>query len=174
MTRSEQLEHRIRTLLLIFMVGLIVSGLTAFPLESELRWLTARLGADSTSGVAGWLVTVRDALIATNARYPFLAYGTDWLAFAHLVIAVAFVGPLRDPVRNVWVVTFGLIACAAVVPLALVAGAVRGIPLYWRLIDCTFGVAGAALLWPCRRAIGELAALAYAGRTEPHQSRSDP
>ena len=96
------------------------------------------------------------ALIATNARYPFLAYGTDWLAFAHLVIAVAFVGPWRDPVRNRWVVTFGLIACAGVIPLALIAGAVRGIPLYWRLIDCAFGVGGAALLWPCARAIQEL------------------
>ena len=44
-----------------------------------------------------WLVTVRDALIATNDRYPFLAYGYDWLAFAHLVIAVAFVGPFAIP-----------------------------------------------------------------------------
>ncbi|SCF41963.1 hypothetical protein [Micromonospora mirobrigensis] len=33
-----------------------------------------------------------------------MLYGTDWLAFAHLVLAVAFWGPLRDPVRNVWVV----------------------------------------------------------------------
>jgi hypothetical protein len=159
MTRRETLERRIRALLLIFIVGLVISGLTAFPLESELRWLTGLLGVESTAGVAGWLVTVRDALVATNGRYPFLAYGTDWLAFAHLVIAVAFIGPLRDPVRNVWVVTFGIIACAAVVPLALVAGAIRGIPLYWRLIDCMFGVGGAALLWPCRRAIRELEGL---------------
>ncbi len=69
------------------------------------------------------------------------------------MIAVAFIGPLRDPVRNAWVVTFGLIACAAIVPLAFIAGAIRGIPLYHRLIDCAFGVGGAALLWPCRRAI---------------------
>lgn len=162
--RSEILLARIRTLLLAFIVGLVLSGVTAFALETELRWLTGLLGAGASTrpedveGVVRWLVTVRDALVATNARYPFLAYGTDWLAFAHLVIAVAFIGPLRDPVRNAWVVTFGLIACAAVVPLALIAGAVRGIPLYWRLIDCAFGVGGAALLWPCRRAIQELEA----------------
>ena len=161
-TRTEQLERRVRLLLLLFIAGLVLSGLTAFPLETELRWLTGALGAgpdtrpQEVTGVLRWLVTVRDALIATNARYPFLAYGTDWLAFAHLVIAVAFVGPWRDPVRNRWVVTFGLIACAGVIPLALIAGAVRGIPLYWRLIDCAFGVAGAALLWPCARAIQEL------------------
>jgi hypothetical protein len=163
MTRRELLERRIRALLLVFIAGLLLSGLTAFPLETELRWLTGALGSTNAGGVAPWLVTVRDALVATNDRYPFLAYGTDWLAFAHLVIAVAFLGPLRDPVRNVWVVTFGLIACAAVVPLALIAGAVRGIPFYWRLIDCAFGVGGAALLWPCRRAIGELERLATAG-----------
>jgi hypothetical protein len=162
MTRTEQLERRVRLLLLLFIVGLVVSGLTAFPLEAELRWLTGALGAgpetrpQDVAGVLRWLVTVRDALIETNGRYPFLAYGTDWLAFAHLVIAVAFVGPWRDPVRNRWVVTFGLIACAGVIPLALIAGAVRGIPLYWRLIDCAFGVGGAALLWPCARAIREL------------------
>ena len=164
MTRAERLERRVRRLLLLFMTGLVLSGLTAFPLEAELRWLTGALGAgpgarpQEVTGVLRWLVTVRDALSATNASYPFLAYGTDWLAFAHLVIAVAFVGPWRDPVRNRWVVTFGLIACAGVVPLALIAGAVRGIPLYWRLIDCSFGIAGAALLWPCARAIEELEA----------------
>ena len=63
-----------------------------------------------------WLLTVREGLGATNRAYPFLAYGTDWLAFAHLVIAVLFVGPLRDPVRNRWVIEWGMIACAAVVP----------------------------------------------------------
>ena len=168
MPQSEILLVRIRALLLAFIVGLVLSGLTAFPLETELRWLTGVLGADASTqpadvdGVLRWLVTIRDALIATNARYPFLAYGTDWLAFAHIVIAVAFIGPYREPVRNAWVVTFGLIACAAVVPLALIAGAIRGIPLYWRLIDCAFGVGGAALLWPCRRAIQELEALGVA------------
>ena len=162
MTREEQLLRRSRTLLLAFITGLVLSGLTAFPLETELRWVTGFLGAGPGAqpadmpGVLRWLVTVRDALSETNARFPFLAYGTDWLAFAHLVIAVAFIGPLRDPVRNAWVVRFGLIACAAVIPLALIAGAMRGIPLYWRLIDCTFGLGGAALLWPCDLAIREL------------------
>lgn len=162
MTRTQQLERRVRWLLLLFIAGLVVSGVTAFPLVTELRWLTGLLGAgpgtrpEEVGGVLRWLVTVRDALIETNDRYPFLAYGTDWLAFAHLVIAVAFVGPLREPVRNRWVVTFGLIACAGVIPLALIAGAVREIPFYWRLIDCSFGIGGAVLLWPCARMIGEL------------------
>ena len=97
-------------------VGLVSSGLTAFALETELRWLTGFLGiaedaeASRSSGFEWWLVTVRAALIETNARYPFLAYGTDWLAFAHLVIAVFFVGVLLDPRRNEWIVVGGLTA----------------------------------------------------------------
>jgi hypothetical protein len=173
MTRTEQLTRRVRWLLLVFIAGLVLSGLTAFPLVTELRWLTGLLGATpntraaDVTGLLRWLVTVRDALTATDAAYPFLAYGTDWLAFAHLVIAVAFIGPWREPVRNQWVVVFGLIACAAVVPLALIAGAVRGIPFAWRLLDCSFGVGGAALLWPCLRAIRELEVVQRANHPTP-------
>jgi hypothetical protein len=96
------------------------------------------------------------ALCNTNRQYPFLAYGTDWLAFAHLVIAIVFVGPYRDPVRNKWVITFGLIACAGVIPLALIAGQIRAIPVAWRLIDCSFGVFGGIPLLVCRRQIHAL------------------
>ncbi|HON08072.1 MAG TPA: hypothetical protein PLW02_08245, partial [Verrucomicrobiota bacterium] len=99
---------------------------------------------------------VRDALIETNAKYPFIAYGTDWLAFAHFVIAVAFIGPLRDPVKNVWVIEFGMIACILVVPFALVMGGVRGVPLGLRFIDCSFGIFGIIPLWLCHRQIKRL------------------
>jgi hypothetical protein len=66
-----------------------------------------------------------------------------------LVIAVAFIGPYRDPVRNKWVITFGLIACVGVLPLAIIAGQIRGIPLAWRLIDCSFGIVAAIPLLLC-------------------------
>jgi hypothetical protein len=67
------------------------------------------------------------------------------------MIALVFVGALRDPVRNRWLFDFGLIACLLVVPFALIFGAWRGIPLWWRLIDCSFGVLGFVPLWLCRR-----------------------
>src|SRR5215469_8238513 len=124
MTESASLR-RIRIWLAVFIAGLVLSGITAFPLQSELDWLVACLHSSffeapaESSHLLPWLERVRDALSATNARYPFLAYGTDWLAFAHLVIAVAFMGPLVDPVRNKWVVVWGLIACVGVLPLAL-------------------------------------------------------
>ena len=90
----------------------------------------------------GFLRQVQQGLEDTGDRYPFIAYGTDWLAFAHLTIAVAFWGPLKDPVRNVWVVQFGMIACAGIIPLALICGPIRGIPFYWTCVDMSFGVVG--------------------------------
>lgn len=110
---------------------------------------------------AVWLAAAGEGGLETTAgAYPFLAYGTDWLAFAHLVIAAAFIGPLIDPVRNKWVFQFGLIGCAGVVPLALIAGAARGIPVYWRMIDCSFGVFGCIPLLLCLRYVDRLEARA--------------
>ncbi|MEJ2266083.1 MAG: hypothetical protein P8X95_21760 [Anaerolineales bacterium] len=91
-----------------------------------------------------------------DSAYPFLAYGYDWLAFGHFAIAIAFVGPYRDPVRNRWVIDFGLIACALVIPYAVFLGQVRGIPMFWRFIDTLFGIIGFALLWYVRRQIKQL------------------
>jgi hypothetical protein len=69
------------------------------------------------------------------------------------------VGAWRDPARNRWLFDFGLIACALVIPYALVFGGLRGIPLWWRLIDCSFGLLGAIPLWLAKRAVNRLAAM---------------
>jgi len=148
---------RIRIWLLVFIAGLVLSGLTAFPIEGELRLVNRVFGvsaqppAGSEPAVHTWLRRVYLGMADTNRRYPFIAYGTDWLAYAHFAIAIAFLGPLRDPVRNRWVLVFGLIACAGVIPLALIAGPIRGIPFYWRIIDSSFGVFGAIPLVLCLR-----------------------
>jgi len=161
-SRERVLRFRIRGLLIGFMVGLALSGITAFPLPAELRMLSHWMGipdgasASAYGGLTAWIITVRDALTFTEGKYPFLFYGYDWLAFAHLVIAVMFVGPYKDPVRNIWVIQWGMIACGAVVVLALVAGPIRGIPFGWQLIDCSFGVVGIVPLWLCQRWIKEL------------------
>jgi hypothetical protein len=162
MDQQARLLRRIRVILVLFMAALVVSGLTAVPLQHELQTVAAALGIpDGASpsdytGVRHWIALVRNGVEETWSRYPFIAYGTDWLAFAHVVIAIAFVGPSREPVRNAWVIDFGLIACALVVPMALVFGLIRGIPLYWRLIDCSFGVLGFLPLWLCRGYVKEL------------------
>jgi hypothetical protein len=157
-TERGRLLGRARLCIAVFMLGLVLSGLTAFPLESELAFVVRVCNHfDFVPAEFGiWMVTVHDAVVDANARYAFMAYGTDWLGFAHLVIAVAFIGAWRDPARNRWVLQFGLIACAMVIPFALIAGGVRGLPFFWRLIDCSFGVVGALVLWPAYRIAGEL------------------
>ena len=74
----------------------------------------------------------------------------DGCLIAHFVIAIAFLGAVREPVRNRWLFDFGLIACGLVVPFALLVGGWRGIPLWWRLVDCSFGILGFIPLWFCR------------------------
>jgi len=163
------LRRRIRLLASLFIFGLVISGVTAIPLVTELNWLVKMLGAEGQSSGAAppevlkWLLQIREALAATQSNHPQLFYGTDWLAFGHIVIAVAFIGALRDPVRNRWLFDFGLIACTMVIPWAMILGAVREIPLWWRLIDCSFGVFGAVPLWWCRKWAKELERLGKDG-----------
>jgi len=159
------LKKRVKVLLLLFITGLLLSGITAIPLEWELTVLN-RLVNSSWSplpalwpDLVAWIGRVHTGLQDAYGQYPFIAYGTDWLAFAHIVIAVAFWGPLKDPVRNLWVVEFGMIACVLVVPMALIFGPIRGIPLIWQLIDCSFGVFGIIPLWVCRNTILQIAQL---------------
>lgn len=57
-----------------------------------------------------------------------------------------------------WVIEFGMIACVGVVPLALFAGPVRGIPGWWTVLDISFGVFGIVPLIIVRRLIKRLEA----------------
>ncbi|HEX4342005.1 MAG TPA: hypothetical protein VH255_01355 [Verrucomicrobiae bacterium] len=161
MNREQILRRRLKLLTWFFIIGLVLSGATAMPLETELKWLVKILAPNFTDGgqnslLATWLVKVQRALQETGQKFPFLFYGTDWLAFGHYMIALSFVGALRDPVRNRWLFDFGLIACVLVVPFAFICGAVRGIPYWWGLVDCSFGVFGFIPLWICRSAALEL------------------
>ncbi len=166
------LLRKFRIVLGMFMVALVLSGLTAFPLERELSMVCSVRGLeqlhspDVHRGLDSWLLTVRDGLGDTYAKYPWIGYGTDWLAFAHIVIAVFFLGAFMNPVRNVWVLQAGLIACLLVVPLALVCGPIRQIPFGWRLIDCSFGVVGAIPLYYCLRLARILENQGYPGPAE--------
>jgi hypothetical protein len=123
------------------MASLALSGITAFPLVTELEWLGNHKNW-FPSVIQDWISKVHDGVVETGTKYPFISYGTDWLAFAHIVIALAFIGPLRDPVRNKWVVDWGIINCVLIFPLAFIAGSYRDIPFFHQVIDCSFGVIG--------------------------------
>jgi hypothetical protein len=102
--------------------------------------LLAGFLGEGDSGLARWILTVREGLEVTYEKYPFIAYGTDWLAFGHLTIALFFILPWKDPVRYEGVLKVGVAASLLVIPLALICGPLRGIPFWWRIIDCSFGL----------------------------------
>ena len=178
MNQSTRSLRSIRWLLGLFIAGLVFSGVTAIPLVTEVDFLTRLTGANellersaSTEAPAWarWLTGIQRSLHATAEQHPALFYGTDWLAFGHIVIAIAFIGAWRDPVRNSWLIDFGLIACALVIPWALVFGHLRGIPLGWRLIDCSFGVLGAVPLYFCKQLIHD-----HTSNSFPASTSGDP
>ncbi|TSD64052.1 hypothetical protein FFF34_015985 [Inquilinus sp. KBS0705] len=136
-----QLKGKIKRWIIFLIIGLVLSGVTAFPIESELTIAVNHLSIFSPV-MQHWLSVIYHAVKTTNTQYPYLSYGTDWLAFAHIIIAMVFIGPLRDPVRNIWVLQFGMIACVLIFPLAIIAGPIRHIPWFWQLVDCSFGVIG--------------------------------
>jgi hypothetical protein len=154
-TEERQLTKKIRRLIIFFIISLMLIGITAFPLEWELSILN-EYSQYVPDTIKNWIYDVFNAISETNSKYPFMSYGTDWLAFAHIVIAVVFIGPLKDPVRNIWVIQFGMIACIMIFPLAFICGPIRGIPFYWQLIDCSFGAIGIVPLYICYKNILKL------------------
>ena len=144
----------IRNWLRVFIFSLSISGITAIPVEQELTYIIAHFPFEGT--IKGFLEQVLIGIKQTSQDYPFLFYGYDWLAFAHIVLAILFIGPFKDPVRNKWVIQFGVIACVLISPFALVMGGVRGMPFWWRLIDCSFGVIGLIPLLICLKKIKKL------------------
>jgi hypothetical protein len=53
-----------------------------------------------------------------------------------------------------WKTRFG----RRVIPLAFICGPIRGIPFWWRVIDCSFGVFGALPLLYCLRLVRRMQA----------------
>ena len=63
---------------------------------------------------------------------------------------------VRDPIKHSWVITYGILACLAVLPFAVIFGAIRGIPFFCRGVDTLFGIGGLIVLLILR---GQLRAL---------------
>lgn len=140
--QQKKLQQKIRTMILFFIVMLVLSGVTAFPVYTELKWMKAQGWIDTNSLIGQWLERVWNGLNETNSHNAFLFYGYDWLAFAHIVIAMAFIGPLKDAVKNKWIIDWAMLACISVIPLALICGTIRHIPWFHIAIDCSFGILG--------------------------------
>lgn len=147
--------RRAKWMLAIVAFGLFVSGVTIWPGVWELKTAVRVVWGDAQpeGTLHRFVLQTIDALEVVGADYPFLLYGYDWLAFAHVVLAILFAGAIRDPVRNVWVVQFGLICCALVPVLAAIFVPIRGLPWFWVGIDFAFAPGAALPLWVALRDI---------------------
>lgn len=142
-TNSQSTITQINSVTCIFILALIMSGFTAIPAKSEIAWLLKTLPSDWVT-IHEWLSRIHVALWSVDEA---LLYGYDWLAFAHIVIGICFIGVLKNPVQNIWVVEFGMIACLLIFPFAAIMGNWRGIPIWWQFVDMSFGLLGIIPLW---------------------------
>ena len=151
---------RAKLMLGIIVFGLLVSGITVWPAVPELK-LVVRIawGEAVPSGIIhSFVLQSIEGLEAVQADYPFMLYAHDWLAFAHIVLAILFAGAIKDPVRNKWIVQCGLIMCALVPVLAGICIPIRGLPFCWFWIDFAFAPAAALPLWIALRDIKKIEA----------------
>ena len=160
-SRQHTLRRNIRMAILITIIGLLLNGVSAIFLKGELHVLMSKADA-MPSFMRDWFTYTSKGLNATNSQYPFMRYGFDWLAFAHLFIAIAFIGPLQDPVKNEWIVRWGMIVSAISVVMAFGWERVRAIPLWWSCIDALVAVAAFVILWLCNRWIQQLKQAGFA------------
>lgn len=121
-----------------FTALLFLSGITAFPVVTEIDFLF-RNKTSFPDFLTEWI----ELLYAIIHNTPdIMFYGTDWLAFAHMVIGLFFIPVYMNPVKHKANIIVAMVACLLVFPLAFICGSVRGIPFFHQLIDCSFGLIG--------------------------------
>ncbi len=147
----------------VFMLALLLSGITAFPIRSELHWLND-YACYFPNPLQDWIRFLHDTVKSSN---DVLLYGTDWLAFAHIVICLFFIPVYYQPQRYKANVVMGMFACLLIFPLAFVCGHIRHIPFFHQLIDCSFGLIGFLYLYYILRKINRLNPDSHATTTFP-------
>ncbi len=149
------LRRKIKIVIILTIIGLLLNGISAIPLRKELNILLSNPDA-LPPFLRDWWTYVNKGIKETSKNYPFMRYGFDWLAFAHLLIAIAFLGPLKDPIKNEWVVRWGAIASALSVFMALGWERERDIPLWWSFVDASIAFIAFIILLLCSNWIKKL------------------
>lgn len=153
--QEKHLRSRIKAAIIITIIGLLLNGLSSIPLRTELNILLSN--SDSLPQfLRDWWTYVNQGVLETSSKYNFMRYGFDWLGFAHLIIAIAFIGPLRDPVKNQWVVQWGMIASGLGILMAFGWERLRDIPIWWSFVDAGISYLAFVILWLCNRWITKL------------------
>ena len=156
-----RIRRKIKIALVITIIGLLLNAISAISLQTELKILLSNPDSLPQS-LREWLTYVNNGIIDTDKNYPFMRYGFDWLAFAHVLIAIAFIGPLKDTIKNEWVVSWGIIASALSIVMALVWERLRDIPVWWSFIDTIIALIALIILWFCNNWIKQLKKLVVA------------
>ena len=155
---ENQLRKKIKVAIVLTIIGLLFNGISAVPLRTELSILLSKPNA-LPKFLADWWTYVNQGVNETSDNYNFMRYGFDWLAFAHMLIAIAFFGPLKDPIKNEWVIKWGMIASGLSVLMALGWERLRAIPMWWSFIDAGIALVAFLILWLCSRWVQELKAV---------------
>ena len=159
-TKEKQLRGRIKAAIIITMLGLLLNGISSLPLRTELNILLSYSG-QLPQFLVDWWTYVNQGVLETSEKYNFMRYGFDWLAFAHLTIAIAFIGPLRDPIKNQWVVKWGMIVAALGIVMAFGWERMRDIPIWWSFVDAGISYVAFLVLWFCNRWIEKLKVISF-------------
>src|ERR1051325_3239680 len=116
----------IRIHLIGFTGLLVLSGVTAFPVKTEINFLF-RSRTIFPEFMLHWIEKLNTIILQTP---DIMLYGTDWLAFAHIIIALFFIPVYINPVKYKINIKIGIAACLLVFPLAFICGPIRGIPFF--------------------------------------------
>jgi len=144
--------RKIRMVLTVFIILLALSGITAFPIRTEIKFLVDHISAFPPF-FQNWIMQLSASIQQTP---DVMLYGTDWLAFAHIIIALFFIPVFIDPVKYKINLRIGMAACLLVFPLAFICGPIRDIPFFHQLIDCSFGLIGITFLYYVHSRINKL------------------
>ncbi|MFI5134703.1 MAG: hypothetical protein ACHQD9_02500 [Chitinophagales bacterium] len=155
--KETQLRRKINTALIITIVGLLLNGISIIPLRTEISILLAT-NDSLPKFLQEWLNYVSQGLQETGNQYNFMRYGFDWLGFTHLLIAILFFGALKDPVKNEWVVKWGMIVSLLSIAMALGWEQLRSVPFWWSIIDAMIALLAFVVLWLCNKWIQQLKA----------------
>ncbi len=142
-TFKYNIMKNVRIHLSVFLLLLLLSGITAFPIRSEIAFLH-EYREILPPLLSNWITQLYTNISSTPL---VMLYGTDWLAFAHIVIALFFIPVYIDPEKHKINLKIGMLACLLIFPLAFICGPLRNIPFFHQLIDCSFGVFGFLYLY---------------------------
>jgi len=150
MEQTKTLKH-IRFWLILFFLGILFGLHTVVFVEAETAFFAKHLGHGTTMEatlpvVSDWIEQLYTSVSETYTKYPAMAYCMDWLSYACIVFAIFIIGAIKNPVKNIWIIQVYMIACFLAFLLPFIIGPMRHIPVFWRFLDSSFGLAGLVIL----------------------------